>query len=219
MTPLGWLGRKTSTQTNKAWSLRLQFTKYQQRYAPMKFFNFIFFCNSTYSLYPEHWIIQEPVFVLHLFTCHGRIMPRLAELLYMNCRLSETLLGGPWLYAINLWIVSLGRSSLEVRLLYVFKWYMNCLFRETLLGGRALYICLCIWIVSLGRPSLEVQFFISSLEHEVLKVSYCDWSVSIIPRLTSFVPHAASTICLKSLLLLHPWASWSKLGRKHQGDF
>ena len=61
-----------------AWSLRLQFTKYQQRYAPMKFF---FFCNFTYSLYPEHWIIQEPVFVLHLFTCHGRIMPRLAELL------------------------------------------------------------------------------------------------------------------------------------------
>ena len=65
-----------------AWSLRLQFTKYQQRYAPLKFFFFFFFfCNSTYSLYPEHWIIQEPVFVLHLFTCHGRIMPRLAELL------------------------------------------------------------------------------------------------------------------------------------------
>ena len=36
-----------------AWSLRLQFTKYQQRYAPMIFFDF-FFCNSTYSLYPEH---------------------------------------------------------------------------------------------------------------------------------------------------------------------
>ena len=47
----------------------------------MKFFYFLFFCNSTYSLYPEHWIIQQPVFVLHLFTCHGRIMPRLAELL------------------------------------------------------------------------------------------------------------------------------------------
>ena len=25
--------------------------------------------------------MQEPVFVLHLITCHGRIMPRLAELL------------------------------------------------------------------------------------------------------------------------------------------
>ena len=62
-----------------AWSLRLQFTKYQQRYATMIFL--YFFCNSTYSLYPEHRIIQEPVFVLHLFTCHGRIMPRLAELL------------------------------------------------------------------------------------------------------------------------------------------
>ena len=36
-----------------AWTLRLQFTKYQQRYATMNFFNF-FFCNSTYSLYLEH---------------------------------------------------------------------------------------------------------------------------------------------------------------------
>ena len=26
--------------------------------------------------------MQEPVFVLHLFTCHGRIMPRLGELLF-----------------------------------------------------------------------------------------------------------------------------------------
>ena len=26
--------------------------------------------------------MQEPVYVLHLFTCHGRIMPRLAELLF-----------------------------------------------------------------------------------------------------------------------------------------
>ena len=64
-----------------AWTLRLQFTKYQQSYAPMKVFLNFFFCNSTYSLYPEHWIIQEPVYVLHLITCHGRIMPRLAELI------------------------------------------------------------------------------------------------------------------------------------------
>ena len=77
-----------------AWTLRLQFTRYQQRYAPMIFiylFIFIyvfiylllFFFNSTYSLYPEPWIIQEPVYVLHLITCHGRIMPRLAELLFI----------------------------------------------------------------------------------------------------------------------------------------
>ena len=58
-------------------------------YAPMKFFIyfffffFFFFCNSTYSLYPEHWIIQESVYVLHLITCHGCIMPHLAELLLL----------------------------------------------------------------------------------------------------------------------------------------
>ena len=28
--------------------------------------------------------MQEPVYVLHLITCHGRIMPRLAELLLMH---------------------------------------------------------------------------------------------------------------------------------------
>ena len=61
-----------------AWTFRLQFTKYQQSYAPM-----IFFCNSTYSLYPAHWIIHKPVYVLHLITCHGRIMPRLAKLLFI----------------------------------------------------------------------------------------------------------------------------------------
>ena len=27
--------------------------------------------------------MQEPVYVLHLITCHGRIMPRLAELLFI----------------------------------------------------------------------------------------------------------------------------------------
>ena len=42
---------------------------------------FFFFCNSTSSLYPEHWIMQEPVYVLHLITYHGHIVPRLAELL------------------------------------------------------------------------------------------------------------------------------------------
>ena len=80
-----------------AWSLRLQFTKYQQRYAPMKmfYFYFIFFCNSTYSLYPENWIIQEPVFVLHLFTCHGHIMPCLAELLFYNCLLHQKAITTP----------------------------------------------------------------------------------------------------------------------------
>ena len=41
------------------------------------------FCNSTYSLYPEPWVIQDQVYVLHLIICYGRIMPRLAELLLL----------------------------------------------------------------------------------------------------------------------------------------
>ena len=54
-------------------------------------FFFVFFCNSTYSLYPEHWIMQEPVYVLHLITCHGRIMPSLAELLFPTVKTQR-----PW---------------------------------------------------------------------------------------------------------------------------
>ena len=53
------------------------------------FFFFFFFCcystcYSTYSLYQEDWIIQEPVCVLHLITCHRHIMPCLAELLFYS---------------------------------------------------------------------------------------------------------------------------------------
>ena len=75
------LGEVTSPLISRAaWTLRLQFTKYQQRYAPMKFFYFFIF--FFFFVIPEHWIMQEPVYVLHLITCHGRIMPRLAELLF-----------------------------------------------------------------------------------------------------------------------------------------
>ena len=40
--------------------------------------------------------MQEPVYVLHLITCHGRIMPRLAELL-----LCYVLIGKPVNLQIN----------------------------------------------------------------------------------------------------------------------
>ena len=33
-------------------------------------------------LHPQHWIMQESVYVLHLITCHRRITPPLAELLF-----------------------------------------------------------------------------------------------------------------------------------------
>ena len=29
--------------------------------------------------------MQEPVYVLHVITCHRRVMPRLAELLFKSC--------------------------------------------------------------------------------------------------------------------------------------
>ena len=46
------------------------------------FFFILFQTSSTYSLYPEHGIVQESVYVLHHITCHERMMPPLAELFY-----------------------------------------------------------------------------------------------------------------------------------------
>ena len=59
------------------------------------------------------------------------------------------------------------------------------------------------------RCSLDppADVLIRSPEHEVLKVSYCDRSMSVVPRALSVVRHAASTISFKNLLLLHPWAN------------
>ena len=36
--------------------------------------------------------MQEPVYVLYLITCHGRIMPRLVELLFFNSPELEVLM-------------------------------------------------------------------------------------------------------------------------------
>ena len=54
---------------------------------------------------------------------------------------------------------------------------------------------------------------IGSPEHEMLKVSYCDRSVSVVVRR----PSCASTICLKAYSY-SPGPNDSKLGRKHLGD-
>ena len=37
----------------------------------LNFGNCLVSTNFTYSLHPEHWIIQESVNVLHLITCHN----------------------------------------------------------------------------------------------------------------------------------------------------
>ena len=46
------------------------------------------------------------------------------------------------------------------------------------------------------------MFIFSSPEHEVLMVSYCDQSMSVVR-----VRRSSSTICFKSYLLLNPWAN------------
>ena len=62
-------------------------------------------------------------------------------------------------------------------------------------------------------PSAEFlfYFFVSSPEHEVLMVSYCGQSMSVIRR-------AASTVALKAYSSYTPGPIDSILGRKHWGD-
>ena len=52
--------------------------------------------------------MQEPVYVLHLITCHGRIMPRLEELLFSSVCLSVSL-------SVNIYFV----SKISQELLYL----------------------------------------------------------------------------------------------------
>ena len=44
----------------------------------------------------------------------------------------------------------------------------------------------------------DADLFISSPEHEVLMVSYCDQSLSVVRRPSCVVRRASSTICFKS---------------------
>ena len=71
--------------------------------------------------------------------------------------------------------------------------------------------CLKQMITSMCRNAVNILHpahnVISSPEHEVLMVSYCGQSMSVVRRASCVVRRAASTIALKSLLLLHPWAN------------
>ena len=62
-----------------------------------------------------------------------------------------------------------------------------------------------------ARSNLHPYTFISSPEHEVLKVSYCGQSMCVVQRV-------ASTIALKAYFSYTPGPIDSKLGRKHWGD-
>ena len=77
-----------------AWSLRLQFTKYQQRYAPMNFFYlfifFFFFCsclnlyytpshdNALRGIMVSHWLSVRPSVSRTSIHTYASYLPRLA---------------------------------------------------------------------------------------------------------------------------------------------
>ena len=72
--------------------------------------------------------------------------------------------------------------------------------------------CLSCFSGDLLKVDVAYHFyFISSPEHEVLMVSYCGQSMSV-------VRHAASTIALKAYSSYTPGPIHLILGRKHQGD-
>ena len=64
----------------------------------------------------------------------------------------------------------------------------------------------------------ESSGLVSSPEHEVLMVSYCGQSMSVVRRASCVVRRAASTIALKAYSSCTPGPIDLILGRKHQGD-
>ena len=65
---------------------------------------------------------------------------------------------------------------------------------------------------------IRIMPLFSSPEHEVLMVSYCGQSMSVVHRALSVVCRAASTIALKAYSSYTPWPIDSILGRKHWAD-
>ena len=65
------------------------------------------------------------------------------------------------------------------------------------------------------RSKIAKIVLVSSPEHEVLMVSYCGQSMSVVRHV---VRRAASTIALKAYSSYTPGPIDLILGRKHQGD-
>ena len=81
------------------------------------------------------------------------------------------------------------------------------------------------WLWHLGERPVARGPLVSSPEHEVLMVSYCGQSMSVVRRpssvvrrASSVVRRAASTIALKAYSSCTPGPIDLILGRKHQGD-
>ena len=72
-----------------AWTLRLQFNKYQQSYAPMKFFKKFFVIPLT--VYIRSTELYRSQFMCYILLLAMGVMPRLAELLFSSviCSLRE----------------------------------------------------------------------------------------------------------------------------------
>ena len=69
-----------------------------------------------------------------------------------------------------------------------------------------------------GSLKFGILGLFSSPEHEVLMVSYCGQSMSVVRRPSCVVRRAASTIALKAYFSYTPGPIDLILGRKHRGD-
>ena len=72
--------------------------------------------------------------------------------------------------------------------------------------------------ISIPQNIFSLLSFFSSPEHEVLMVSYCGQSMSVVHRGSCVVRRASSTIDLKAYSSYIPGPINSILGRKHRGD-
>ena len=83
---------------------------------------------------------------------------------------------------------------------YSSHWLLDILLLFPIVKMDVNYAEIC-WVGNLEADFQQVPL-VSSPEHEMLMVSYCGQSVSVVRR-----PSCGVNNCFKSLLLLHPWAN------------
>ena len=111
-----------------AWSLRLQFTKYQQRYAPMKFFKFFFFFFFFFviplTVYIRSTELYRSQFLCYIFLlAMGLQCPAWRSSCYRTrSNLSETFAVISKCYAIlSMFIVGIGAMKEQESMMMIYR--------------------------------------------------------------------------------------------------
>ena len=147
------------------WSFEVTVHQILAEFAPLKILVIFWFpAYSTYYLHPEHWIIiQESVYVLHLITCHGCIMPLLKELLLEMVKLFRNCSG------------SCTGGEHMIQALYPKKHFTSNINLTWLLQSTEVVICsMFVW-------HYDSNWFCGCLPPDIYRWISSDWFKALLP--------------------------------------